>query len=807
MTDSNWQDFWEHARNADILEVAGRLFGAKLKRSGADWVGACPNGCAKTDGFVVTPKRRIFFCRPSGAAGDVIKMVEHLKECSAVEAGELITGLPRPDRTHDETDEERRARQAAMDERLSNFQRQKEEEQRQIEAAKEKRDEEAIAYVRKHGVAIPDSPQGKAYFETRGLTPHPRLTKDILFVPQLDYFGARANGDGAIVRLATLPAVVAVIRDATGEVTGYSAIYLDPIKPEKWKPEGSPSNSPTKVRGDKRGGLILLGRAGERLAISEGWANALAWHQLGHGPEDIALAAAVDLGNLVGKATGSAPHPTLKDANGKPVRIANGVPDPSAPGMILRKGVKAVWLIADYDSEVFATAARMAIAVRRLIDMGLEVHIHFPPTPDLDWNDQLLKGDDGAQVEPEPLPPDATYAEKVAAFRHPTHMETGAEYLERVSFLFDPPPPPKAGKFKLVPFEDIKFVATEEWRIKKLLPRQGVAPLFGASKGFKSFVAIDLGLHVALGWDWAGRRTVQGAVVYIAAENSAGTRKRKVGFEMAHADRLPPRVPFSLIEAAPNLGTEKNDREALIASVEAMGVAPALIIVDTLAQSLGGADENNVGMMTFLGNVTALANHFKCCVVPVHHVPLADDKRMRGHTSLQAGVDALWRVERTNGELATTLWLDKLKDEEDGVTLIAHLVRIVIGHDEDNVEISTLVVAGFEDGAPEQATKGKVSESIPRQRRLLMEVLDQAINQAGKDFLSFINGSVVRAVSEEAVRLRYYIRIAEQAEPNEDAAKVEERRRKAFNRSVKAAIDAKDVMASGREGVRMLWLP
>ena len=35
--------------------------------------------------------------------------------------------------------------------------------------------------------------------------------------------------------------------------------------------------------------------------------------------EDIIIAAAVDLGNLAGKATGSVPHPTLKDANGKPV--------------------------------------------------------------------------------------------------------------------------------------------------------------------------------------------------------------------------------------------------------------------------------------------------------------------------------------------------------------------------------------------------------------------------------------------------------------------------------------------------------
>ena len=111
------------------------------------------------------------------------------------------------------------------------------------------------------------------------------------------------------------------------------------------------------------------------------------------------------------------------------------------PGWVVPEGVTEVWLIGDYDSEIFVTAAKMAVAARRVMDKGLEVHVHFPPTPGLDWNDQLLKGEDGALTQPEPLPANATYAQKVAAFRHPTRMETGAEYLDRVSFLLDGPNP------------------------------------------------------------------------------------------------------------------------------------------------------------------------------------------------------------------------------------------------------------------------------------------------------------------------------------------------------------------------------
>lgn len=249
---------------------------------------------------------------------------------------------------------------------------------------------------------------------------------------------------------------------------------------------------------------------------------------------------------------------------------------------------------------------------------------------------------------------------------------------------------------------------------------------------------------------------------------------------------------------------ERNDLDALIASVEAVSVEPRLIIVDTLAQTLNGGDENGAGMMTFVGNATALANHFNACVLAVHHVPLADDKRLRGHTSLHGGADAQLLTERNGGEWNTTLSLEKLKDEEDGIKLTVRLNRIVIAQDKDGDEVSTLVVGGIEAA---QAVKGKTVKTIPAQRRLLMEVISQAIDEAGKDLRSFPDGPMVRAVHDEVVRQRYYARIAEQASPDELPGALAERQRKAFTRSVKAALDAKHVMARAEDDRRLLWLP
>ena len=63
--------------------------------------------------------------------------------------------------------------------------------------------------------------------------------------------------------------------------------------------------------------MIHLGPPEETIAIAEGWENALAWYQLGLCPKETKLAAAIDLGNLSGRATGTIEQPWLSDDHGK----------------------------------------------------------------------------------------------------------------------------------------------------------------------------------------------------------------------------------------------------------------------------------------------------------------------------------------------------------------------------------------------------------------------------------------------------------------------------------------------------------
>jgi hypothetical protein len=362
-----------------------------------------------------------------------------------------------------------------------------------------------------------------------------------------------------------------------------------------------------------------------------------------------------------------------------------------------------------------------------------------------------------------------------------------------------------APKFILEPWSEIAFDGAEEWLVKRVLPRRGVAVIYGKPASFKSFVASHIALRCALGWAWAARNVFRTSVVYIAAEGASGLRKRKAGYVKADPS-LPADIDFALVSAAPNLGAEPGDLPALIAAIDRANFAPGLIVLDTLAQTLGGSDENGSGMTAFLANAGRLADRFGCLVLIVHHVGLADDKRMRGHSSLGGGVDAQILCERQDGALEAALTIIKLKDDASDVRFTARLSRVVLGRDEDGDEISTLIVESVDETQP--APSAPAMKSIPKSLRLLMDLVDEALIEVGSDIQAFgASGPRVRAVAERHVRKRYFDRIAEQAEPDEDKAKLFDRQRQAFKRAIKSAIDAKILFADDQRGERFLWLP
>jgi hypothetical protein len=362
-----------------------------------------------------------------------------------------------------------------------------------------------------------------------------------------------------------------------------------------------------------------------------------------------------------------------------------------------------------------------------------------------------------------------------------------------------------ANKFKLVPWGESTFDPNEEWRIKHIMPMKGVGLIYGKSQSLKSFVAMHLALSVALGEAWADKRVKKAAVVYLCAEGQGGFPKRVAGLTKARG--IKGDVDVHIVYTVPNLGTMEGDLLSLIASIEGAGIKPGLIVVDTTAKTIGSAEENGAGMAAFVWNAGALSEHLGCFVLAVHHVGHGEDaqKRPRGWSGVIGAGDTLILCERDGEEFSTTLTIQKEKDEASGFSLTAHLSRVVLGTDRDGDEISTLVVD--EVVKAEALAKSVIKTPVATQRRLLIDVVREAIDEAGEEFRARGDSPPVRAVDDEHIRTRLYAAIAEQVGPDEDPDKLERRQNQAFNRSIAGALNAKIIIAKARGRRRMIWLP
>jgi hypothetical protein len=182
-------------------------------------------------------------------------------------------------------------------------------------------------------------------------------------------------------------------------------------------------------------------------------------------------------------------------------------------------------------------------------------------------------------------------------------------------------------------------------------------------------------------------------VAYVAAEGADGFRKRLAAYAQHHKVDLT-QVPVSVLNGAPNLMLLE-DAKDLAAGVLAAGDT-SVIVVDTLAQTTPGANENaGEDMGKALGHCKRLHELTGALVVLIHHSGKDQTKGARGWSGLRAAADAEIEVVRTeSGQRA--LRLSKAKDGEDGLEWGFALDVVQVGVDEDLEPVTSCVVAEAE---------------------------------------------------------------------------------------------------------------
>lgn len=235
------------------------------------------------------------------------------------------------------------------------------------------------------------------------------------------------------------------------------------------------------------------------------------------------------------------------------------------------------------------------------------------------------------------------------------------------------------------------------WQVKHLIAHGDVGMIFGASGTFKSFIGLDLALHIAHGLPWLNQKTTPGKVVYVAAEGGGGLYARIRAWHQARALALTDNF-LVCRRAVQFLDTEQVAR--LREEIQRLYPGVALIIIDTLSQTFSGNENSNNEVAAYLTAVREqLAAPIGATALIVHHSGHGATERPRGASSIRGNLDCLFGVFRTqDGAMAATLECQKQKESaKEGAEFQFLLDCEELGVDEDGEAVTSLTArhAGF----------------------------------------------------------------------------------------------------------------
>jgi hypothetical protein len=254
--------------------------------------------------------------------------------------------------------------------------------------------------------------------------------------------------------------------------------------------------------------------------------------------------------------------------------------------------------------------------------------------------------------------------------------------------------------------------------------------LYGKSGECKSWIAKDLGWHMALGRDWHGRRVKRAPVLYVALEGVGGFRDRMVTYTERLGD---PGDWFARLAVPVSLDTSKAGAEGVRLILEAAkqlaetaGQPVGLIVIDTLARAIAGEGENEAeAIMAYLhkrvGIITEVTG---AAVLTVHHENAQGG--VRGSTALYAGCDFV--LHAVNGSLVN----QKTKDDATGPLFDYELEELHVGEDEDGQPITSCILK-TRVPAPKQQQKDKADKpkAPSRSQKVFAEACDDVEWKAG----------------------------------------------------------------------------
>ena len=304
-------------------------------------------------------------------------------------------------------------------------------------------------------------------------------------------------------------------------------------------------------------------------------------------------------------------------------------------------------------------------------------------------------------------------------------------------------PPWRDRSIRIVSANEILTWPDPEYLVEGLVQVEGTSEVYGETGCGKTFVVLSWCMAIASGTPWLGRKVIQGPVIYVGAEGVGGLPKRLRALKAEHkVDALP--ADLYVIPRAVNLFSLPSwsqetiqDTQEVLELCRKRNIHPCLVVFDTYARSMVGADENSakdVGLV--LANIDRIRLGLGTATMIVHHPGKTRGSSDRGSGALPASIDSKIRLTKSSGNL--TLVVEKQKNFEHGLTIMLRLEPLA----------ESLVVRP---GMPNPSVAGSgMTSTVDNSARIQDDLLTALRQEDAGDRLPIIQTSLLKLVPGNA---------------------------------------------------------
>jgi len=277
---------------------------------------------------------------------------------------------------------------------------------------------------------------------------------------------------------------------------------------------------------------------------------------------------------------------------------------------------------------------------------------------------------------------------------------------------------------QMVPLSQITADLSARYLVKGWIDQGALSVIYGESNVGKTFLALDLALHIAAGTAWHGARVSGGHVVYLAGEGGRSFDKRLKAVETANPELFTCAEGRFLKYPAPLDLHGDLDAGALITALGLLGITPALVIIDTLARAMGEGDENTAkDMGKFVQSVDEIRAATGAHVTVIHHSGKDASKGARGSGALRAAVDTEIELRRNGAAIVATA--TKQRDMICGAEFAYRLATVELGQDCDCGPVTSAIVEPCD-------TPPKAAKPVTGQALIALQAFGDALANHGE---------------------------------------------------------------------------